>query len=104
MMAKLTMADGCSVTIHNVALFSGDADITFAEAPDGGAGSVPRPRPDCCEYTLPRRSSLKLRYESRCEVELSTAEVLTLTDFKTIRDSHGSANVRVRSLVRKEGG
>ena len=103
MMAKLTMTDGCSVTIHNIALFHGDTDITFEETPDGVAQSVLRREPDRCEYTLPRKSSLKLRYETHCEIELSSAEVLTLTDFQTIRDSHGSANVRVRSLVKKEG-
>ena len=103
MMAKLTMTDGCSVTIHNVALFRGDTDITFEETPAGVGQPVGRREPDRCEYTLSRKSSMKLRYATNGEIELSSAEVFALTDFETIRDSHGSPNVRVRSCVKKRG-
>jgi len=104
MMAKLTMTDGSSVNIHNLALFRGDTDIALEETPDGVEDSVGRREPDRCEYTLSRKSSMRLRYATCCEIELFSAEVFTLTDFETIRDSHGSPNVRIRSRVKKRGG
>ena len=102
-MAKLTMEDGNAVTIHNVSLFDGDADITVDESPAGGGAPVGGLTPDRSEYTLPRKFAEKLRYATRGEIELYNAEVFPLTDFEIIRTSHGSPNVRVRSRVGRRG-
>ena len=101
MMAKLTMTDGCSFTIHNLALFRPGADSAIEEPPGRAASGAQEP--DRCEFTFPRKAWAKMRYFTQSEIELPDGEVFTLTDLELIRDSHGSPNVRVRSRVKKGG-
>ncbi|MCK9464040.1 MAG: hypothetical protein M0R80_30855 [Proteobacteria bacterium] len=97
MMARLTLSDGFSITAHNVALYSGDRDVSLAgpadgESGGGGAGG----EPDRCEFSLPRKVWEKLRSSPSCEIELSNGAVVTVTDLDAIRNSRSAPNVRVR--------
>jgi len=97
-MAKLTMMDGCSITIHNLALFRSGGEVAIVEPPAGGVAFGAQD-PDSCEFTFARKAWAKMRYFPRSEIELPNGEVFTLTDLELMRDSHGSPNVRVRSRV-----
>ena len=98
MMAKLTMTDGCAVTVHNLALFCAGADLAIEELPGDGTVFAAQ-APARCEFTIARKSWLKMRYFARCEIELANAEVFALSEFELLRDSRNSSNVRAQCRV-----
>ncbi len=111
MMAKLTMSDGCCVTVHNLALYHGRFDVSSAESAEPGAAATAADvtaegsgETDHCEFSLPRKAWKRLLYAVPCEIELFNRAVFTADGFETLRDSPRSPNVRIRGSALKKAG
>lgn len=106
MMARLTMSDGCTVTVHNLALYRGRIDVSSAESAEPGASATTEEEgagaADHCEFSLPRKAWKKLAYAVPCEIEIFNRSVFEVDGFETIRDSSRSPSVRIRGAARKK--
>jgi hypothetical protein len=103
MMARLTMSDGCTVTVQNLALYHGRFDVSSAESAEPGAEApAAEGETDHCEFSLPRKAWQKLLHATPCEIELYNRAVFAVDGFQALRDSPRSPSVRVRGSAQRK--
>jgi len=99
-MAKLTMSDGCCVTVHNLALYHGRLDVSAVESAEPHADAV-EGKADHCEFSLPRKAWKRLLCATPCEIELFNRAVFAADGFEVLRDNSRSPNVRIRGSAQR---